>query len=423
MDNAQPYISLVVTARNDDHGGNLLGRMQIFVNGWIAQCRRHNLPSELIIVEWNPPTDRSRLRHALRWPEDFGPCQVRFIEVPDELHGRYTHSDRLPLYQMIAKNVGIRRARGHFILATNIDILFSNELVAFLAGRQLEPGRMYRVDRYDAMGEVPLEASLDEQLEYCRTHVLRINSLTGTVATSPAGRPEPESSSKRVVILWRQLQGVIHRMASEGRLVTVTFPVSPTVTRAARFYLRWGGLIGMTRNVGRLLQWKRPLLKTAAAGQSSPEIESLPKFEFLHTNGCGDFTLAARQHWFDLRGYPEFDLFSMNIDSVFCYAAHYGGAREEVLPEPMRIYHIEHATGSGWTPEGQDQLFKRIAAKGLGFVSYGDVIGWAEQMRRLNCTMIFNHEDWGLANFDLTETEPAPGPATFDAVRASAERA
>ena len=28
-----PYLSLVVTARNDEHGGNLLNRMQAFVNG------------------------------------------------------------------------------------------------------------------------------------------------------------------------------------------------------------------------------------------------------------------------------------------------------------------------------------------------------------------------------------------------------
>jgi len=393
--------------------------MQIFVNGWIAQSRRHNLPSELIVVEWNPPPDRPRLRDALRWPETFGACHVRFIEVSDELHRRYAHSDRLPLYQMIAKNVGIRRARGQFILATNIDILFSDELVAFLAERQLDTGRMYRIDRYDAMSGVPLEASLDEQLEYCRTHVLRINSLTGTVATSPPGRPEPQPFSQRVVTLWRQLQGVIHRMASEGRLVTVTFPVSPAVKRIAAFYLRWGGLIGMIRNAGRLLRGKPPLRKSA---EPARDIAGTG-LEFPHTNGCGDFTLAARQHWFDLRGYPEFDLFSMNIDSVFCYAAHYGGAREKVLPEPMRIYHIEHATGSGWTPEGQAQLFDRLAAKGLGFVSTAEVMAWGEQMRRLNCTMIFNHEDWGLANFDLVETEPAPGAAALDAVRASAERA
>jgi hypothetical protein len=37
-----PYLSVVVTARNDDHGGNLLGRMQVFVDAWINQAKRHN---------------------------------------------------------------------------------------------------------------------------------------------------------------------------------------------------------------------------------------------------------------------------------------------------------------------------------------------------------------------------------------------
>src|ERR1700730_784280 len=122
----EPYLSLVVTARNDDHGGNLLGRMQAFVNAWIGQAQRYQIPAELMVVEWTPPADRPRLRDALHWPPDFGPCQVRFIEVPRELHSRFTHAEALPLYQMIAKNVGIRRARGQFVLATNIDILFSS---------------------------------------------------------------------------------------------------------------------------------------------------------------------------------------------------------------------------------------------------------------------------------------------------------
>jgi len=404
MENAQPYLSLVVTARNDDHGGNLLGRMQLFVSGWIAQARRHNLPSELIIVEWNPPADRPPLRDALSWPSEFGPCMVRFVQVSRELHGRYEHAERLPLYQMIAKNVGIRRARAPFVLATNIDILFSDELVAFLASRRLEKDRLYRIDRHDAMSDVPSGASLDEQLEYCRTHVLRVNKRDGTLSlmadpkqpsSTPARRKKPPFH------FWRKLQGVIDRMADEAPLLTVTTPVPRWLKRIARFYVEWGGISGILRN-GLLL--KGPVRKKGI-------MPAAPKFPSLHTNGCGDFTLMARENWFDLRGYPEFDLFSMNIDSVFCYSAHYGGAREEVLPEPMRIYHIEHATGSGWTPEGQDQLFKRIADKGIGMISYGDVVGWAEQMRRLNCTMIFNHEDWGLAGLDLLETEPRPAPA------------
>jgi hypothetical protein len=124
---------------------------------------------------------------------------------------------------------------------------------------------------------------------------------------------------------------------------------------------------------------------------------------FVHTNACGDFTLLAREQWFDLRGYHEFDLFSMNLDSIFCIAAHHGGARELMLEDPMRIYHLEHATGSGWTPEGQAKLFDRIRARGLSFVDNEEVLVWASQMNRLNSPMIFNHQNWGLADFELKE--------------------
>jgi hypothetical protein len=135
----------------------------------------------------------------------------------------------------------------------------------------------------------------------------------------------------------------------------------------------------------------------SAAGDSS-----IPAF--LHTNACGDFTLVAREHWLDLRGYPEFDMYSMNLDSVFLAAAQNGGAPEEVLEDPMRIYHIEHGAGSGWTPEGQSKLFERLSARGVSWVDNEDVLLWTAQMGRLNSPMIFNHEDWGLSGFDLKET-------------------
>ena len=37
----------------------------------------------------------------------------------------------------------------------------------------------------------------------------------------------------------------------------------------------------------------------------------------LHVNACGDFQLMAREHWDELRAYPEFETFSMNIDGLF----------------------------------------------------------------------------------------------------------
>jgi len=77
-----------------------------------------------------------------------------------------------------------------------------------------------------------------------------------------------------------------------------------------------------------------------------------------------------------------------------------------VLGEPMRIYHIEHGTGSGWTPEGQAKLFRRIADLGLSYIENNTVMDWAGQMKQLDAPMIFNREDWGLAEEELPETVP-----------------
>lgn len=68
----------------------------------------------------------------------------------------------------------------------------------------------------------------------------------------------------------------------------------------------------------------------------------------LHTNACGDFTLLAKEYWIAVAGYPEFPLRAMKLDGLLCYAAHYAGAKEYVLKDPMRIYHVDHpARGDG----------------------------------------------------------------------------
>jgi len=46
----KPGLSIVATPRNDDHGGNLLKRMQIFIDGIVAQSKQFNITVELILV-------------------------------------------------------------------------------------------------------------------------------------------------------------------------------------------------------------------------------------------------------------------------------------------------------------------------------------------------------------------------------------
>jgi hypothetical protein len=52
---------------------------------------------------------------------------VRVITVPSDLHD--TLNSTSPVLEFHAKNVGIRRARGDFVLVTNPDILFSTALI------------------------------------------------------------------------------------------------------------------------------------------------------------------------------------------------------------------------------------------------------------------------------------------------------
>ncbi len=190
----KPYLSIVVTARNDIHGEKFLERMQIFVSGILEQLTKYDLSSEFIIVEWNPPSDRPRLSEVLSWSHKDGPCKIRIIEVPLEIHNRLDHADTIFLHQMIGKNVGIRRARGEFVLATNVDILFSNELIEFFASKPLKKNFFYRIDRYDVSG-VPYPSSLHKQLVHSKHSITQILTKNGNI--TPDGKKKSWFSTLR----------------------------------------------------------------------------------------------------------------------------------------------------------------------------------------------------------------------------------
>src|SRR5262249_37416974 len=151
-----------------------------------AQCRRSGLDAEVIIVEWNPPPERPLLKDVLTWPTELA-CRFRVMVVPPDVHLTLKFADMLPLFQMIAKNVGIRRAEGAFVLATNMDTFSADELIDFSAARGLEPGTLYRVNRHDIENLYPVEAALRAQMTYCRTHPLRIHRQSGSYQVAPDG--------------------------------------------------------------------------------------------------------------------------------------------------------------------------------------------------------------------------------------------
>ena len=170
--NHKPYLSIVITSRNDDYQGNGFIRMQTSVNSLLVQAKQYNLRAELIIVDWNPPSDKPLLKDAVFLPDDLGPLVIRFIVVPYQIHKSYKCSPKMNMVPVAALNVGIRRAEGEFIWTTNSDLLFSDELMRFLSSEKLERDCFYRAFRYDVNGDVLKYNSQKERLDFCKNNII-----------------------------------------------------------------------------------------------------------------------------------------------------------------------------------------------------------------------------------------------------------
>jgi hypothetical protein len=146
-----PLISFVVAAQNISTHGNLIERLNESMNTVRAVATNTDLPSEYILVEWNPPADRPSLAEALEWKD--WECPARLITVSREIHESLPNPHGQLFFEWIAKNVGIRRSEGKFIVCMNADDIITVGLMYQL--RKLKEDSFYRANRYDvkALGE------------------------------------------------------------------------------------------------------------------------------------------------------------------------------------------------------------------------------------------------------------------------------
>jgi hypothetical protein len=281
----KPYLSIIAASRNDNHGGDMTRRMNLFINGLIHQCNKYKLPVELIMVEWNPPEDKPLLKEVLPKPKTGDMLSLRYIVVPKEVHNKYFHAPNIPLFQMTAKNVGIRRASADYILCTNIDLLFNDELMAELAKRNLEKGKFYRANRCDVPADISDAISVEAQLLWCHENIIRRHGFT------------------------------------KGNQNLVGFP--SWVYYSHTFSLILNSIAGVFR------RWIDPFF-------------SMSTTDYM---ACGDFTLMSKVDWLDILGYVELDLYSIHIDSMALYACLANGMQQHLYPKSMCTYHIDHADG------------------------------------------------------------------------------
>jgi hypothetical protein len=112
-------ISAVVVSRNDNYGGHLNERATYALNSAIDTY------DEVIYVDWNSPT------HSLLYDiKDnlYLKGNLKHFVIPPEAAHHLTNMD--PHAQVccetLGRNIGIRRAKGDWIISTNIDVIHPN---------------------------------------------------------------------------------------------------------------------------------------------------------------------------------------------------------------------------------------------------------------------------------------------------------
>jgi hypothetical protein len=281
----KPYISIVVVARNDNYGGDFLARVTFFARMLRRQAERHPGLFEVIVVNWNPLPDRPSIADAVDWHM---PADVRIITVDRERHDSLAKGANMPVLEFHGKNVGVKRARGAFILVNTADVVLTDELTDFLARRTLKEHTFYRTDRYDFHDFPGREGPPDAAYAEIGRHVYEVLARNRRYATGfadPATRRGTEP-----------LEG--EAVSEDGLILTHDWSYDP----------------------------HEPFLRYA-----------------VHNNAAGDFTLASRRTWEKMGGYWErVDTFT-HLDSFLVFRARALGITQVVLRAPMAILHMDHS--------------------------------------------------------------------------------
>ncbi len=288
-----------MVSRNDGYGENLLHRMQTCIDSIVTLADRHEVPTEILLVEWNPPAETARFEDVLDWPEQSIYADIDILTVPPEIHSTISGSEDLPLFEYIGKNVGIRRADGEFVLSTNPDLIFTDTFMSHLSKEPLSHELFYRINKYNIGSLVSREMGIDEQLEFCRNHI--------TAKYTPAGYRE-QAYSRRVKNI------------------------------AYSYYT-------CLQNPWRIVDQIRRI------GDRGPR-----SLYDLHHLAAGDFILMGKKEWDVINGHPEFD-FNFNVDSYTIVAAAASGLTERVFEDDIRVYHQSHDDQHDVRPKGDwDEL-------------------------------------------------------------------
>lgn len=113
-------LSIVVVGRNDNYGGDFSLRLKTTFDWNLSRFPN----AELIYIEWNPIEEKES---DCGWITERYPNAKCYI-VPNTIHKSLITKKNFPILEYFAKNLGIRKASGDWIILVNADVVFGSDI-------------------------------------------------------------------------------------------------------------------------------------------------------------------------------------------------------------------------------------------------------------------------------------------------------
>jgi len=342
---------------------------------------KYKIESELIIVNYNPVPDKPSLFETLSAIPARKYLKIRIITVPAEIHAKLYNPEvrkPVPLYEYIAKNVGVRRAKGEFILLSNPDIIFAPEIIRYISRKKLSSSKYYRADRCDFHKPEQNDMSNPAMfLNNIKRNIFRV-SLKGYDYELSHCNPNGTQITQIRQIKTDKKNKIRLNPFNQYHLCSIYF----SLIRLRIF------------NYFRLL-FQLNLVKIDEFAQRQGWSVIYDNVNLMyHTNSGGDFLLMHRDCWHRIHGNPENTYLGVHTDSFTIVMAAASGLKEKVFFEP--VFHQDHTRNERTGAENYEtdarRLFYRFQQEG-------------KMMLKNKKPFIYNDDNWGLASYKLEERE------------------
>lgn len=166
--NKDPYLSIVVTGRHDNFANGFENRSQFFIDQLAESFKKVPTASfELIFVDYATDyPNYSYLYETLKWPPELKK-RTRNIIVPSSFHQEISKrlNTTTPFLEYVAKNIGLWRSKGKFVLTMNPDSILSTNFFECISAHNLNEGFLYQTTRFALDEEMLMSNTIEEVIQ------------------------------------------------------------------------------------------------------------------------------------------------------------------------------------------------------------------------------------------------------------------